>query len=152
MLSCSGFRVHWFSSSQQISMYLLTFECLYELLAVLVRRWYPVKRRTVMPTDILYMASLETYNIQPSVTLESRVEVTILTLRKASVNMSPVSVLSRRNHARAIVLDRSRLPIHVLTGLDVAQLGETIICDNSTWCNRNGGPTKGESILRSYSR
>ena len=66
-------------------------------------------------------------------TLGSRVEVTIPTLRNSSGhssgNMSPVSALS--SFACAIVLDWSWSPIHKLTGLDV---GETR-WDNATWCN-----------------
>ena len=66
-------------------------------------------------------------------TLGSRVEVTIPTLRNSSShssgNMSPVSALS--SFACAIVFDWSWSPIHKLTGLDV---GETR-WDNATWCN-----------------
>ena len=66
-------------------------------------------------------------------TLGSRVEVTIPTLRNSSShssgNMSPVSALS--SFACAIVFDWSWSPILKLTGLDV---GETR-WDNATWCN-----------------
>ena len=64
-------------------------------------------------------------------TLGSRVEVTIPTLRKSSGHssgiMSPVSALS--SFACAIVFDWS--PIHKLTGLDV----EETRWDNATWYN-----------------
>ena len=52
------------------------------ILAVPVRRWRPVMRRTVMPTKI--MSSPEPWNIQPSRTMEVRVKVTIPTLWKSS--------------------------------------------------------------------
>ena len=51
-----------------------------------MRRWRPVMRRPVMPTNI--MSSPETWNIQPHVTTKVRVKVTIPTLRKPSGHSS----------------------------------------------------------------
>ena len=101
-----------------------------------MRWWHPVMRRPVMATNI--MSSPETWNIQPHVTTEVRVKVTIPTLRKSSGHSSMSPVLSRRNHACSIAFDQFRSSIRLYKpGTKLFNRGETITCaitrhDNTT--------------------
>ena len=77
------------------------------------------KHRPVLAIISKSMATLYR-NIQPSVRDPGGIGSRSLSpFHESHRSLSPV-VLLRRNHACAIVLDPSRSPIHILTGLDVA--------------------------------